>query len=83
MLFVIALEFKQIWPDQGDWNIAKPPTLLEFRPLFKQIWPDQGDWNVLRIAFFSLRSLDLNKFDPIKGIETSKADLQKAFLARI
>ena len=38
--------FKQIWPDQGDWNsiralVASPRSSL----LFEQIWPDLGDWN--------------------------------------
>ena len=61
--------FKQIWPDQGDWNIL----YLNFTQLtylkFKQIWPDQGDWNAL-LPFFEAEISYLNKFDPIKGIET-------------
>ena len=38
---------------------------------FKQIWPDKGDWNSLACKpFFANIAKNLNKFDPIKGIET-------------
>ena len=39
---------------------------------FKQIWPDQGDWN-LWPQYYNIHDFDLNKFDPIKGIETSQS----------
>ena len=37
--------FKQIWPDQGDWNKHQYSSLIRTMLKFKQIWPDQGDWN--------------------------------------
>ena len=37
---------------------------------FEQIWPDLGDWNDKSVIPFSNCFMDLNKFDPIKGIET-------------
>ena len=38
--------------------------------VFKQIWPDQGDWNVFAAIVAAASLTHLNKFDPIKGIET-------------
>ena len=90
----LDIEFKQIWPDQGDWNSSALEKLFCFSPLFKQIWPDQGDWNLgicdLDLCEFTFKQIwpdqgdwnfygyivvattlwHLNKFDPIKGIET-------------
>ena len=40
-------------------------------PKFKQIWPDQGDWNAADASSpQNFTAANLNKFDPIKGIET-------------
>ena len=38
--------------------------------VFKQIWPDQGDWNLAATVAAAPLISNLNKFDPIKGIET-------------
>ena len=76
------LKFKQIWPDQGDWNCmiqkAEEPLCR-----FKQIWPDQGDWNYIIVASPCWDIVYLNKFDPIKGIETFAAIVDKLSLSSI
>ena len=71
-----ANTFKQIWPDQGDWNDL-PCALKPFfaNTTFKQIWPDQGDWNELAAIVPRASLTYLNKFDPIKGIETILWDI--------
>ena len=62
--------FKQIWPDKGDWN-EDYRTDNPFHNGFKQIWPDKGDWNKPLFANITKTiAANLNKFDPIKGIET-------------
>ena len=49
---VVCFVFKQIWPDQGDWNFTVSIiTQSDDGIIFKQIWPDQGDWNKSLTAF--------------------------------
>ena len=59
--------FKQIWPDQGDWNyVSKLTDVAPMNIKFKQIWPDQGDWNTL-ISRSSATSNEFKQIWPDKG----------------
>ena len=60
--------FKQIWPDQGDWNTSGGMVASMSRMYLNKFDPTKGiETQKSLIVPPLLVTFDLNKFDPIKG----------------
>ena len=64
--------FKQIWPDQGDWNLfTAAKASSAFLAHLNKFDPAKGIETLLATTKLLTITFHLNKFDPIKGIETT------------